>query len=91
MRQCTNLYRMCMRDQVFSVCTQISIGFSIQYLNIGFTSSIYTVSEDESVVDLTIINGDAASATDNITLHIHTSDWTAKGTCMCTRCKMLAV
>ena len=55
-------------------------------IDIGFTPSIYTVSEDDSFVDLTIVRNisDAESATENITVHFSTSDLTAKGTCMCT-------
>ena len=53
---------------------------------VQFNSSIYTVSEDDSFVDLTIVKNisDAESTTENITVHFGTSDLTAKGTCMCT-------
>ena len=55
-------------------------------IDIRFNSSIYTVSEDDSFVDLTIVKNisDAESAKENITFHFSTSDLTAKGTCMCT-------
>ena len=50
--------------------------------NIGFTSSIYTVSEDNSFVDLTIVKtpiSDAISTTENITVLFNTKDGTAQG------------
>ena len=54
---------------------------------IRFNSSIYTVSEDDSFINLTIVKNisDAESTTDNITVHFITSDQTAKGTCMYAR------
>ena len=56
-------------------------------IDIRFNSSIYTVSEDDSFVDLTIIKNisDAETTTENITVHFSTSDRTAKGTCMYVR------
>ena len=62
---------------------------------IRFNSSIYTVSEDDDFVDLTIVRNisDVESSTENITVHFITSDLTAKGTCMyvCLACKWLYV
>ena len=58
----------------------------IDDIRLNFTSSIYTVSEADNFVDLTIVKdppiGDAVSSTtgNNITIHFGTSDWTAKGT-----------
>ena len=44
---------------------------------IGFNSSVYTVSEDDGFVDLTIVKN--ASTTENITVLFFTSNGTAQG------------
>ncbi len=70
-------------DKVSLFCMHTDVHF----IDIRFNTSTYTVSEDDSFVDLTMIRNltsDAVSATENITVHFSTSDWTAKGTCRCT-------
>ena len=52
--------------------------------NIDFASRIYTVSEDDDFVDLTIIktpiiNGSTVSITENVTVYFYTYDGSAKG------------
>ena len=44
---------------------------------IGFNSSVYTVSEDDGFVELTIIK--TAPTTENVTVLFLTSDGTARG------------
>ena len=51
--------------------------------NIGFTSRVYTVSEDDNFIDLAIIKtpvNDVVSTTgNNITIFFYTEDGTAQG------------
>ena len=52
--------------------------------NIDFASRIYSVSEDDDFVDLTIIktpiiNGSTVSITENVTVRFYTNDGSAKG------------
>ena len=72
--------------QLFYIIIYMHTAVFIDDIRLNFTSSIYTVSEADNFVDLTIVKdppiGDAVSSTtgNNITIHFGTSDWTAKGT-----------
>lgn len=51
-------------------------------VDIGFSSSVYTVSEDHGFAELPIVKtvvNDFASTVENITILFHTSDGTAQG------------
>ena len=63
----------------------LSTDLNISNFSIEFTSSFYTISEDDSLVNLTIVKvpvRDAISTTESITVYFSTLDGTAKGTCI---------